>query len=152
MKNRFTVTGPSVLFVCILLSACNLSDGVESRNDFPDTMTKVQQELANKGYKVTRIQALDQGLGKAGYTIDRYRIIFFGNPLDFDIVQQRYPQFTVFLPLSITVYEDEDKIYLQGMPFNMLKKAARDREYLAMVSRWQSDVDKVIRKATRPIP
>ena len=152
MKNRLTIPGLCALSVCILLSACNLSDGVESQNDFPDTMTKVQQELANKGYKVTRIQALDQGLGKAGYTIDRYRIIFFGDPLDFDIVQQRYPQLSVFLPLSITIYEDEDKIYLQSMPFAMLKKVTRDREYLAMVSRWQSDVDKVILKAARPIP
>jgi uncharacterized protein (DUF302 family) len=152
MKNLFTIQGLCALFICILLSACNLSDRVESQNDFPDTMTKVQQELANKGYTVTRIQALDQGLGKAGYTIDRYRIIFFGDPLDFDIVQQRYPQFTVLLPLSITVYEDEDKIYLQSMPFDMLKKASRDREYLAMVSRWQSDIDKVILKATSPIP
>jgi uncharacterized protein (DUF302 family) len=152
MKNRLTIPGLCALFVCMLLSACNLSDGVESQNDFPDTMTKVQQELTNKGYKVTRIQALDQGLEKAGYTIDRYRIIFFGNPLDFDIVQQRYPQFSVFLPLSITVYEKDDKTYLQAMPFSMLVKVAHDREYLAMVSRWRSDVDEVLLQATEAVP
>jgi uncharacterized protein (DUF302 family) len=152
MKKSLSIPGLSVLFASLLLSACNLSDGVKSQNDFPDTMMKVQQELVNKGYKVTRIQALDQGLEKAGYTIDRYRIIFFGNPLDFDIVQQRYPEFAVFLPLSITVYEEDDKTYLQAMPFNMLAKATHDREYLAMVSRWRSDVEEVFLKATEAVP
>jgi len=142
----------AVLLSALMLSACKLSDGVVSQNDFPDTMTKVQQELADKGYRISRIQALDQGLGKAGYTIDRYRIIFFGDTLDFDIVQQRYPEYSVFLPLSITVYEENDKTYLLGMPFNMLARVTREREFQAMVSRWRSDVDDVIDKAARPLP
>ncbi len=152
MNYRCQIHGLSVSLIATLLFACNLSDVVMSRNDFPDTMMKVQQELANKGYKITRIQTLDKGLGKAGYTIDRYRIIFFGKPLDFDIIQQRYPKFSVFMPLSITVYEDNERIYMQAMPFAMFSKVTRDREYLAMVSRWRSDVDEVMQKAARSVP
>jgi uncharacterized protein (DUF302 family) len=146
------VTGVVLLLSACLMSACNLSGAVISHNDFPDTMMRVQQELTQRGYQITRIQTLDQGLEKAGYEIDKYRILFFGNALDFDIIQERYPELTVFLPLSISVYEDDGEIYLQSMPYSMMKKASNDREYLAMVHRWQSDVDEAIHTAASPSP
>jgi len=141
-----------ILMVTLFLSACNLTQVVVSKNDFPDTMMRVQQELNKKGYQVTRIQALDQGLAKAGYDIENYRIIFFGNSLDFDIVQQRYPELTVFLPLSVTVYENDGRVYIQSMPFSMAQKATQDHEYLAMVARWKNDVDQAIQLAAVPSP
>ena len=147
---RSVVLGVAVMLTAVVISACNLSGAAESYNDFPDTMMRVQQELTNRGYKITRIQTLDQGLGKAGYEIDKYRILFFGNALDYDIIQKRYPQFSVFVPLSISVYEDDGDIYIQSMPFSMMKKASNDREFLAMVHRWQTDVDQAIHKAARP--
>ena len=58
MKFHGQARGLSTLMICLLLAACNLSDVVMSRNDFPDTMTKVQQELAKKGYKSTIFEAL----------------------------------------------------------------------------------------------
>jgi len=147
---RSVVLGVTMLLSSALMTACNLSGAVESHNDFPDTMMRVQQELTKRGYEITRIQTLDLGLEKAGYDINKYRILFFGNALDFDIIQKRYPEYTVFLPLSISVYEDDGEIYLQSMPFSMMKKATRDREYLAMVNRWQSDVDQAIHSAAIP--
>lgn len=147
---RSIVVAIMALLSVLLISSCNLSGAVLSHNDFPDTMTRVQQELTNKGYKITRIQTLDQGLEKAGYDIDKFRILFFGNALDFDIIQKRYPRYTVFLPLSISVYEENGGIYIQSMPFSMMKEATRNREYLAMVNRWQYDVDQAIHKAAKP--
>jgi len=152
MKACGYIIGLSMLIPALLLSACNLSNVVVSKNDFPDTMMRVQHELNDKGYKVIRIQALDQGLKKAGYQIENYRIIFFGNSLDFDIVQERYPELTVFLPLSVSVYEDNGLVYIQSMPFSMAKKATRDKEYLSMVERWRKDVDEAIGVAAYPLP
>ena len=146
------LSGISIVMVALLLSACNFTHVVSSENDFPDTMMRVQQELNEKGYKVTRIQALDQGLAKAGYEIDSYRIIFFGNSLDFDIVKERYPEMTVFLPLSVTVYEDDGHVYIQSMPFSMAEKANKDQEYLSMVTRWKEDVGQAIENAAETSP
>lgn len=152
MKHGRSAVMPAMLLAASMLFACNEQKTVVSGNDFPDTMMKVQQELVNQGYQVTRIQALDQGLARAGYRIGRYRIIFFGNPLDFDIVQQRYPQLSVFLPLSVTVYEEDDSIHLLGMPFDMIEQTIQDRECLAMVSRWRADIDRAMHMAAQPTP
>lgn len=141
-----------IVMITLFVSSCNVTQVVVSKNDFPETMMRVQQELNKKGYQMTRIQALDQGLAKAGYDIENYRIIFFGNSLDFDIVQQRNPELTVFLPLSVTVYEDDGRVYIQSMPFSMAQKATQDREYLAMVTRWKQDVDQAIQLAALPAP
>lgn len=141
-----------VFIACFsLLTACKEIEITQSENDFPDTMSQVQTSLADKGYSIIRIQALDQGLGMAGYKINRYRIIFFGKAKDFKAIQSSHPGFTVFLPLSITVYEDKGKIFLQSMPFAAMKDLALDQKQAAMVLRWHDDIAASIQQAAHSI-
>jgi len=137
--------------VCLLcMTACREIEVTRSENDFPDTMSQIQTILSGKGYSIIRIQALDQGLGKAGYKINRYRIIFFGKANDFKAIQDRHPGFTVFLPLSVTVYEDNGKTYLQSMPFEAMQDMALDQKQVEMISRWRTDIVSSIHQAAKP--
>jgi len=142
-----------IMFVVFLLvlTGCQEIKPIRSGNDFPDTMTHIQNNLTGKGYRIIRIQALDQGLARAGYDINRYRIIFFGKAEDFVHIQKTHPGFTVFLPLSVTVYEDEGGTYMQSMPFTAMKDLALDKKQVHMISRWRADIHTSINNAAKPL-
>lgn len=147
LKNKVLATAFVALLVFCSHAGCGAQDVVESKNEFSDTMIAVQEALIARGYTVSRIQPIDEGMAKAGYDIEKYRVVFFGKSDEVDMVLEHYPQFSLFLPLSLVIYEEEGKTKLVSMPFNLLENAAPTPEVAEVVAKWRSDIQAVIHAA-----
>lgn len=142
----------SSLLIGGTLYGCDRLPVVDSKNDFPETMMRLQDELQSQGYRVLRVQSVDRGMEKAGYHLDKYRIIFFGKPEDLNRVLEDYPAFASFLPLSITVYEEGGQTKILNMPYKKIKQAAPTPDIALLVDTWQEETLTVIQRAAIESP
>ncbi len=134
------------LFVAATLATCDSVENAQTRNDFPEVMSELQTNIQAKGYQVSRVQQVDVGMEKAGYDISEYRIVFFAKPGEVKTVLDNYPEFSSFLPLSITIYRDGEMIRLVGMPFALPRTHATTQELKAMIASWEKDTADIIRQ------
>jgi len=110
-----------------LMLVISLSISSQSRADnllmartslsFPEAMLKLQDSIRNHGYTVSRVQRVDIGLTKSGYTTDKYRVVFFGKA---DLVRRlsdEYPQLIPYLPFKIAIFaEGEETLIVAANP------------------------------------
>jgi len=136
----------TVLFITGALCACDKIEHAQTRDDFPDVMLELQTSIQEKGYKVSRVQQVDVGMEKAGYTIDEYRVVFFAKPEEVKFILKEYPEFASFLPLSITIYKDGDRIRLLGMPFALPRAQDSTKELGKMIAAWEKDTADILRQ------
>ena len=71
------------------------------------TLNHLQTAIAEEGFTFMRIQNVDKGLAGHGFERPPYKIVFFGNREQFQQARKVDPRVTPYLPLKITVYEDE---------------------------------------------
>lgn len=135
-----------VLLVTGTLSTCDQLENAQTRNDFADVMFELQTNIQSKGYQVSRVQQVDVGMEKAGYDIAEYRVVFFAKPNEVKTVLKKYPEFASFLPLSITIYREEEMTRLVGMPFALPRAHATSKELKAMIETWEKDTADIIRQ------
>jgi uncharacterized protein (DUF302 family) len=135
-----------VIGVVVILAACDKFENGQIRSDYPEVMLTLQMNIQDKGYTISRIQRVDVGMKAAGYKLDEYRIVFFAKPADVKIVLEEYPVFASFLPLSITIYKDDDMTRLVGMPFALAKAHASEQVLKKMIVRWEKDTADIIHK------
>ncbi len=132
------------LFVVCILVACDKIESAQTRNDFTDVMLDLQTNIQAKGYKVSRVQQVDVGMKKSGYTIAEYRVVFFARPDEVKTILEKYPEFASFLPLSITIYKDGDITRLAGMPFVLPRSGASTQDLKTMIETWEKDTADII--------
>lgn len=110
--------------------------------NFPEAMLKLQETLNNFHYKVSRIQRVDIGLNKSGYTTDKYRVVFFGKQKEVDLISEKYPELIPYIPWKIAIFaEQEDTLLITADPtwFSNKKYPGADK-YL---KEWKKDIDKI---------
>lgn len=123
---------------------------IEARVDdaFPEAMLRLQSAIRSHGYSIARIQKVDKGLGRFGYDIAPYRIVFFGHT---GLVHGRaahHPELAPFLPLRITVYEESaDSSALVAMNPEVLGQLFASTELDPILSDWASDVRAIVNAA-----
>jgi uncharacterized protein (DUF302 family) len=71
------------------------------------TLNQLQNAIAEEGFTFMRIQNVDKGLAGHGFERPPYKIVFFGNREQFERARRIDPRVTPYLPLKITVYQDE---------------------------------------------
>ena len=71
---------------------------VRSKQDFPDTMTALQESILAHGYSLTRVQRVDIGLTGSGYQTDKYRVVFFAKHDEITRLLEIEPELAAYLP------------------------------------------------------
>lgn len=135
-----------VLFVAGTFVACDKIENAHTWSDFPEVMLTLQTNIQARGYQVSRVQKIDVGMKKAGYSIAEYRVVFFAKPDEVKTILEEYPEFASFLPLSITIYRDGKLTRLAGMPFALPRAQASDQKLKTMVARWEKDTTDIIQQ------
>ncbi len=122
-----------------LIFVISLSISSQSRADnllmartslsFPEAMLKLQDSIRNHGYTVSRVQRVDIGLTKSGYTTDKYRVVFFSRA---DLVRRlsdEYPQLIPYLPFKIAIFaEGEETLIVAANPRELTDKTYPELE------------------------
>lgn len=119
---------------------------VRSSLSFPEAMAVLQQAIQESGYKVSRVQRVDIGLTKSGFTTDRYRIVFFGRLQDVRDISDRYPELIPFLPLKIAIFAENDDTLLVSSSFEHLRPFYESPTLRARFDRWETDVRKILER------
>ncbi|MEF8793969.1 DUF302 domain-containing protein [Thiohalorhabdus sp.] len=71
------------------------------------TLNQLQNAIEQEGFSFMRVQNVDEGLAGSGFERPPYKIVFFGNREKFVRAREIDPRVTPYLPLKITVYEDD---------------------------------------------
>ena len=113
---------------------------VRSERDFEDTMNALQQAIAERGYKVTRVQRVDVGLEAKGYQTDKYRVVFYGKAGEVEGLAERHPETIPFLPLSVAIFAERNQTLLATSRPRALKAFFPSAELAATFDRWERDL------------
>lgn len=117
---------------------------VRTQESFPEAMLRLQQTIADHGYKLSRVQRVDIGLTKSGFKTDKYRVVFFGKADEVEQVTQAHPELLAYLPLKIAIFaEGTDTLLIAADPEVLFGSV--DPQLKEMIHRWQQDVDSIFR-------
>ncbi|MGD8842095.1 MAG: DUF302 domain-containing protein [Gammaproteobacteria bacterium] len=119
---------------------------IRSSLSFPEAMAVLQLSIQESGYKVSRVQRVDIGLTKSGFTTDRYRIVFFGRLEDVREISDRYPELIPFLPLKIAIFAENDDTLLVSSSFEHLRPFYKSPRLRAKFDRWETDVRNILER------
>ena len=144
MSIRWLRSVIAALTVVLGPSGCERIENAQTEDGFPETMLALQNHIRAHGYTVSRVQRVDVGMEQADYEIEEYRVVFFAKPDEVDRVLKEHPELAPFLPLSITIYRDDEQTKLVGMPFALPKAQASTEELRNMVAQWERDTTAII--------
>ena len=141
MKKLAQWVGLIGLLLC--LSAPAMADGVlmaRTDNQFPEAMTLLQSAISSRGYKITRLQEVNENLAKRDFKSDMYRVVYFGKYEEVKAVTASYPELIPFLPLNITIFAEGDQAILVASHPKMLERFFPDPKLKPLFDRWEADM------------
>ena len=109
-------------------------------NQFPEAMTLLQSAISTRGYKVTRLQEVNENLAKRDFKSDMYRVVYFGKYEEIKAVTASHPELIPFLPLSITIFAEGDQAVLVAAHPKMLERFFPDQKLKPVFERWEADM------------
>jgi uncharacterized protein (DUF302 family) len=111
---------------------------------FPEAMTLLQEAIVSRGYTVSRVQHVDKGLRLRGYETGLYRVVFFGRPQQMAWVRLNYPALMSYLPMKITLFEDEGHVVASALQPATLSSFFEEEKIQQLLSSWQKDVTTIM--------
>ena len=112
--------------------------------DFPEAMSTLQSAIAKKGYKVSRVQRIDEGLKKLGYETDKYRVVFFGNSKEIKDLSNRFPELIPYIPLNFAIFAENGDTLVTTFNPQMLKSYYPAPELSAVFDHWEKDIHDIL--------
>ena len=109
-------------------------------NQFPEAMTLLQSAISSRGYKITRLQEVNENLERRHFKSDMYRVVYFGKYEEVKRVAASHPDLIPFLPLNITIFAEGDQAILVGSHPQTLKEFFPDPDLKPLFDRWEKDV------------
>ena len=137
-----------LMFVFLFpLASQSLADDLmmaRTQMSFPEAMLKLQGSIRDHGYTVSRVQRVDIGLSKSGYSTDKYRIVFFGKAKMIRRLSNEYPQLIPYLPFKIAIFaEAEETLIVAANPHQLI-----DGDYpelKSMMKKIENDMQDIFR-------
>ncbi|MES2408173.1 MAG: DUF302 domain-containing protein [Pseudomonadota bacterium] len=129
--------------LALFLSTPVMAEGLlmaRTDNQFPEAMTLLQSAISSHGYKITRLQQVNENLAKRHFKSDMYRVVYFGKYDEIKQASARHPELIPFLPLSITIFAEGDQAILVASHPRMLEAFFPDPAMKPMFERWEKDV------------
>ncbi len=111
---------------------------------FPEAMTSLQSAISTRGYKITRLQEVNENLARRDFKSDMYRIVFFGKYEEIKALTALYPELIPFLPLSITIFAEGNQAILVSAHPRELERFFPDPRLKSVFERWQKDVSAIM--------
>ncbi|MDD5241306.1 MAG: DUF302 domain-containing protein [Sulfuricella sp.] len=117
---------------------------IRSSLPFPEAMLALQNAITTRGYKVTRVQNVDQGLSKTGYQTDNYKVVFYGKPEEVAQLAARHPELIPYLPLNVAIFAERNSTLLVTSRPGILAGFFPDPELSATFARWEHDLNEIV--------
>ncbi len=140
MRHLLLATFFLALFASLVHGAEERLLMMRSTQSFPETMLTLQKTLGEYGYTVSRVQRVDIGLTTSGFQTDRYRIVFFGRPDEVRRLTAEHPELIPYLPLSMTLFAEEDETLLVALDPTALRDVVPTEEFGNQLQRWKNDI------------
>lgn len=140
---------PLILVFVVLLMAVGpaRADGLlmaRSVQLFPEAMTSLQSAISSRGYKITRLQEVNENLARRDFKSDMYRVVFFGKYEEIKALSAQYPELIPFLPLNITIFAEGNQAILVSAHPRELGKFFPHPQLNAVFERWEKDVSEIM--------
>lgn len=141
----------------IVLSSLIVSPGLAGPL-FLSATKKVNYETAvddlslainNHGYTPLKIQPVDEGLRAKGYVIADYKLIFFGDKAQLDMVLAVSPEAAVMLPLRIILYREGDVVIASAPSMEMWRGVFGGEALNLLINQWQKDVMAILQEFSK---
>ncbi len=117
----------------------------KSVQDYGNTMADVESSLEQNGFTVKFVQRVDVGLAKAGYHLDKYRIVFFMPNQGVASILSKRSDLADMFPLKVTVYREKGKVYVFGVQNASLLDASVPADIRARFQSWDKQIDGIVR-------
>lgn len=146
MKNRMLALMAMVLTLTCL-SAPAAADGlimVRTDKSFPEAMTSLQSAISSRGYTITRLQQVNENLQRRDYKSDMYRVVYFGKYEEVKQLTAAHPELIAFLPLSITIFAEEDQSIMVASHPQTISKFYPDAALKPVFDRWENDIEAIM--------
>ncbi|HUW49654.1 MAG TPA: DUF302 domain-containing protein [Sulfuricella sp.] len=145
MTRMTRLLAAALLLLGLSASACaNQLLMIRSSLPFPEAMLALQNAITTRGYKVTRVQNVDQGLSKTGYKTDNYKVVFYGKPEEVAQLASRHPELIPYLPLNVAIFAEQNSTILVTSRPSVLAKFFPDPELSATFMRWENDLNEIV--------
>jgi len=117
---------------------------VRMDKQFPEAMTLLQSAISSRGYKITRLQQVNENLERREYKSDMYRVVYFGKLEEVRQATAAYPELIPFLPLNITIFAEGDQTILVANHPQTLRRYFPDSALKPVFDRWEKDVVEIM--------
>lgn len=117
---------------------------VRSAQGFEESMSTLQAAIVGHGYKVSRVQRVDIGLTSKGYKTDKYRVVFFADPSEFDHLTATYPQLIPYLPISVAIFAEGETTIVSAARPALLSQFYTQAELKPVFARWEKDLVEIL--------
>ena len=138
----------ALAFILLLSAALPArADGLlmaRSPQMFPEAMATLQIAINARGYKITRLQEVNENLARRDYKSDMYRVVFFGKYEEIKTLTAQYPELIPFLPLSITIFAEDNQAILVSIHPRELEKLFPDLRLKPVFERWEKDFTEIM--------
>jgi uncharacterized protein (DUF302 family) len=117
---------------------------VRSEMSFPEAMTVLQEAIGKRPYQLSRVQRVDIGLTKSGYATDKYRVVFFGDIDELNLLSEQYPELVPYFPMKIAIFAEGDETILLAASFAHLRPHYTSSSLQARFDKWESDILEIL--------
>lgn len=111
---------------------------------FPEAMTSLQSAISARGYKITRLQEVNENLARRNFKSDMYRVVFFGKYEEINSLTAQYPDLIPFLPLNITIFAEGNQAILVASHPRELERFFPDPRLKPIFERWEKDIVEIL--------
>jgi len=117
-----------------------------STEDFPETMSLLQELIKKQGYVPSRVQRVDIGLTKSGYKTDKYRVVFFGKTDEIKLISKKLPEIIPYLPLKISIFAESGQTILVTLDPMSFDTMYPNSSFTPVFKRWKQDVLEIFKQ------
>jgi len=145
MKKLMQWTAIVSMVLCLTTPA--MAEGLlmaRTNGQFPESMTLLQSAITSHGYKITRLQQVNENLEKRHFASDMYRVVYFGKYDEIKQITAEHPELIPFLPLNITIFAEGDHAILIASHPRMLEAFFPDPALKPVFERWGKDIQAII--------
>jgi len=143
------VQGIFMVLICSnLAQAAPLTASRET--DMREAIDRITIAAENNGYRLVKIQAVDNALIKRGFEDPGLRILFIGKPSAMELAQAKYPPLLSMLPLRLALIVRGKEIVATSDDLESWKEMFPDPQAQQLVEEWKKDLALILKDFAGP--
>jgi uncharacterized protein (DUF302 family) len=110
----------------------------------PEAIDGLTVAAENSGYRLVKVQPIDQALIKRGYPDPGIRILFIGKPSAMQQAMQANPRLLSVLPLRLTLIVEDGGVVVSSDDLEMWKEMFPEPGTVRLIESWQRDLKLIL--------